>query len=455
MIQISRDTNIGVLDYPMVTDATKHPEELLDFLSAAEGIAMVNGNLAFLGMAPTITPQVLDSIERSIPLKLRNWRTELIDVVLGTHRAIKLGKRRNNWLFTTHSAQQGTHPVIAQYHASTLWHHVAAAATQSRHGVHTVIEIGTGAALDTYALACQGFEVSSYESDIVTAIVAEANLLHAGLDRARVYRERWTSQNMSLASAVWADPSRRRVGGVRLRRSNEYQPSLGDVFSAKACRHSVVGVKVGPADTVVAGLPAGTHSEYIGFGTECRERILWYNTNNNEGTTATLVDADGTVYRLSDEDFYPALPTTSVGPIGNLDANQDVNLADGIVVEPHPAVIAAGLVTQLFTGVGATPIDPHIAYGITRSEPPASKFYERFRVLCAIKGVRVKAIKQRLHELGWSNATEIKKRGWNGKPEELRSALKLPPASAANANGVVIITRIGNNHLTILCERIV
>jgi hypothetical protein len=116
-------------------------------------------------------------------------------------------------------------------------------------------------------------------------------------------------------------------------------------------------------------------------------------------------------------------------------------------------VIAAGLVTPLFEQLQALPIDVSIAYGLAKAKPPDSPLYESFVVLEVLDGLREKVIRERMRELRWSTATEVKKRGWSGEPEKLHKQLKLAQTGPSVPHGVIVIARVRDRHVTLICER--
>jgi len=178
-------------------------------------------------------------------------------------------------------------------------------------------------------------------------------------------------------------------------------------------------------------------SEFIGFGRECRERVLWLG-----GTQSS--DRDCTVHLVDRQAVWqPFVSRAACAPI-------DVSEAQ-YLIEPHAAVIAAGLVTEYFAEAGVSALDPLIAYGLSLQEPAESPFHERFRIELVDRGIDRKRIRQRLRELGWGRETEFKKRGWDGHPEDLRTLL---PETAVSAGGVVLLARAGAGHLTIYAHRL-
>jgi hypothetical protein len=223
-----------------------------------------------------------------------------------------------------------------------------------------------------------------------------------------------------MVDGVWADPSRRREG-ARTREAATYDPPLGSIPN-----RGVVGIKVGPGDRVETD---ATGNEYIGFGRECRERIIWRSPHCT-GTRVTRVDI-GSVWEPHDAG-EPALC-----------------LQPTHIVEPHNAIIASGCVGQFFAEHRIGVMDPRIAYGACTHEPQPSEWYSRYTVRAIENGISVKRIQQAIRDYQWGPTTIFKKRGWDRNPEELRTQLQFTPGGPA---GVVMMMRVGDAHQTVYAQ---
>lgn len=353
------------------------------------------------------TPSLIVSVRRSHDPFVAASSSLIIDVALGTLRAERLGKRRDGWLFTDKMAEQCTHPLIAEHHARPFT------------GLGHVLEICTGAGMDTAAIAVVAGQVTTYEADEIVADITAGNLYRSGITNVDVVRSAWPPTNVveNTYGGVWADPSRRTVRG-RQRSGASYEPPLSSIPSAP-----VVGIKVGPGDDVDA---VGYVSEFVGYGKECRERILWRSSHITDDTV-TLVDRQSSWH--ANTDLVPLVVPTAQ-----------------YLIEPHNALIASGRVGAFFAEIGAAVFDPHIAYGALNVEPPPSPWYERYRVLKFDQGVSVRRIQESIRELGWGSTTIFKKRGWENDPEDLRRALSF---ASGGPPGVVIVMRVGSGHQTV------
>ena len=89
-----------------------------------------------------------------------------------------------------------------------------------------------------------------------------------------------------------------------------------------------------------------------------------------------------------------------------------------------------------------------IAY-LTGDDLPDSPFYDRFEVL-AVTNLRAKAISAELRTRG-AGSVEIKKRGADINPDDLRKSLKL---GGGEQQLTVIATRVDGRHRAIICRRL-
>lgn len=386
--------------------------ELSSFLGGERVEPEVHSIIRLLeGTGGTPSPSIIEGLRRSPDPDVSSAVPILLDLAQGTMRAIRLGKAPDGWLFTNKMAEQATHPLIAGYHAKRYTNR------------HHVLEICTGSGLDTAALAGVAHRVTSYEADPLTHVMAARNLSRSGISNVRLINQEWPTGDLQAQhDAVWADPSRR-VDDVRVRSAALYNPPLESIPTAE-----LVGVKVGPGDEVDA---SGFASEYIGYGKECRERILWRQEGIGLDLRVTLVDKGLTW-----------CATSATPP-------QILPKAD-FLIEPHNALIASGAVGQFLAEIGSGVFDRRIAYGAMTAEPPTSGWYTRYRVKAIETGVSVRKIQTVIREYRWGPTTIFKKRGWDNNPEDLRKTLSF---SEDGPPGVVIVMRVGTSHQTVYAER--
>ncbi len=337
----------------------------------------------------------------------------LIELAVGTMRARSLGKSRPGWLFTRQMAEQATHPVVARYHAEAF------------RGFGMVLDICTGPGVDAAALAEVAARVVTIEADDRVAAIAAGNLRRHGMSNVDVVCGRWPDAGLANQNwdGVWADPSRRSEGR-RVFDSRQYEPPLSSIPQAV-----VVGVKSGPGDAIPE---TSYRSEYIGVGSECRERILW-SAGATERPLVTLLSEDGTY-------------TMWTPPEASRSAQPPVVTSGAYLIEPHNAIIASGAVSAYFVEQGAGVLDPRIGYGICDEVPDATPWHVAYSIVSIHRGVSVRRMQQEISRREWGSGTVIKKRGWDRDPEAVRRQLRFV---GGGESGVIVVTRVADNHVTV------
>lgn len=337
----------------------------------------------------------------------------LIELALGTMQAKALGKSRPGWLFTRRMAEQATNPVIARYHADAY------------RGLTSVLDICTGPGVDAAALAEVAGRVVTVEADVRVAAIAAGNLRRHGMSNVEVVCGYWPDAGLASQhwDGVWADPSRRSEGR-RVFDSRQYEPPLSSIPQA-----TVVGVKTGPGDLIPETSYA---SEYIGIGSECRERILW-SADAAERPLVTLLSEEGahTMWTPSEASRSAQPPVVTSG---------------AYLIEPHNAIIASGAIGAYFVEQGAGVLDPKIGYGILEQMPALSALHVPYRIEAVVPGASTRRMQQEVRRRGWGSGTVIKKRGWDRDPESVRRSLHFEDGGP---DGVIFVARVGASHVTI------
>lgn len=392
--------------------------------SVRQGVDFIYDVMHELRGTGGVTPALASRLRSTAPAIWREHIALLLDLAQGTLRAAQTGKAIPGWLFTTTSVQQATLPQIAAYHAASFA------------GAYHVVEVCTGAGIDTLALSRMVGRITTFEADPVLAAIAESNLERAGVENVTVVAEAVPCQAyteaLTMADGLWADPSRR-TSSARQRSAQEYQPPLSSLLHLPEHIRRV-GIKTGPADRTDSPLPHEFRQEYIGWSRECRERILWKGCG---GHGATLVD-EGSHLDLGSHD--------GAQPV-------EVRPEPGMhVIEPHPAVMASGWVSEYFSQLGASVIDARIGYGLLVDDPGPSAWYQRFTIRSVEQGIDRKRIQRAIRTMGWGSSTEIKKRGVDIDPMELHASLQFSDDAQAPA-GVIILVRGNRERYTIYAER--
>lgn len=347
----------------------------------------------------------------------------LVQVRLRARAAAKFGADAARMYFTPQGLEQSTRASVAAHRAARFAEYADSG---------TVLELCCGIGADLLFRARAGVPGTGVDLDPLTVAVASANLAAFGVDglaRARVGDA--LDQDPAGYAAVFADPGRRTARG-RVFDPKAYEPPL-DALLALASRAPAACVKVAPGIPYEA-IPEGACAEWVSDGGDVKEAALWLGgLAEGPPRRATLL-RNGETHTLAPD---PALSTPPVRPWGRY------------LYEPDGAVIRAHLVGEAAALVDGGLADPRIAY-ITSDvlkETPFTAAYEVREVLpFSVK--RLKAA-LRAHGVG---ALTLKKRGFAADLDRLHRDLR-PACSAGSAEGTVVLTRVGEAPVALLCAK--
>ena len=336
-------------------------------------------------------------------------------VLLRREAATKFGLEASGMFFTRDGLEQATRPTVAAHHAA---HFVAA-------GVDRVVDLGCGIGADARAFADAGLAVVAVEADPATYQVARANLV----DRAEVILGDAVDLVDALVTpgtGVFCDPARR-TGAGRVWRVENFRPPWAFVLTEVLGRGPVAGVQLGPA-LPTEKIPPSVAAEWVSDHGDTVEVGLWTRPGLVGGTRAAVLLPD---LRLEVPDRPPAL---AVGPVRRF------------LYEPDGAVIRAGGVTVLGELLGASLLDPHIAY-LTADHPVPTRYAAVFEVVDVLP-LREPALRRWVREQD-IGSLEIKKRGVDLDPAALRRRLR--PTGSRSAT--LILTRASRGGQALVARR--
>jgi SAM-dependent methyltransferase len=324
-------------------------------------------------------------------------------------------------LLTADTLEQAGRPELAARRAARL---LAGEVT-------LVADLGCAAGTDTVALARAEAAVVAVDRDPVARELTAANADALGLsERVRVVDadvvDLVASGNLLGCAAATLDPARR-AGGRRQLDPDRWSPPWTTVTTLLD-RVPATVVKVAPGldhDRV----PDGIEAEWVSVGGSIVEALLWGRGLSTTWRRATLVDS-GHVHEISAaEDPGPA-PVAAVR---------------GWLHEPDPALIRSGLLSRVAAALGATLVDPTIAY-LTSDGRADSPWVSSYRV-AEVLPFNLKKLRALLRARGIGRVV-VKKRGSPIEPESLARQLRGPGTGSA----VVVVTRVAGAPTVLLCE---
>lgn len=401
------------------------PASDISFLRSALGMRLIEAATELALASKNDPAEIALKLKRLFPDRSTHELHTAIDLVVARAKgAARLGPWAKDALLTTRSVEQASRPEFSRHRAARF------------RGAKHILEIGTAAGFDTAMLARVADRVTTLEPDRNLAEMAQHNLAVQGIANVEIIPETAeefiTHAALDRFDGLFADPSRRSASGARIRGSDEYLPPLSLVLDLPVTGPRAI--KISPAIDV--DLPAGWTREFLGLGGECLEQTLWFGVEKPL-TSVYLADTDESWGDTGESPYFVDIDSPLTG----------------YFYDPHPALVRSRAVGSFYAEKGIHQLDPRCAYGVS-SNLVRSPFLQPFRIIDTIP-FRIAALSKRIHTLGWSSRTEIKKRGVDVDPDEVRRKLKLPrPKNGAAPFGVVLIGRRGESLSAILAERI-
>lgn len=329
----------------------------------------------------------------------------------------KFGTFAPRMLVTKDGLEQATRLEVASHHAGRF----------QASGVHSVVDAGCGIGGDSLAFAGLGLRVHAIEADEATAALATYNL--APFEDVAVSLGDATTEDLSAWEALWIDPARRNAKR-RLSDPDDWSPSLTWVW--EQAKNKPTGVKLAPGmDRSL--IPPNTEASWVSYNGSVVELVVWSGVLARPDITrsALVISSRGTVDLTAAEDS----PDQPVGPLHEY------------LYEPDGAVIRARLIGDVARSVDATMLDSTIAYfsAPTVAHSPA---WQVFQVLEHAPYTE-KNVEKLIQDAGVGHL-EIKKRGVDVDPHELRTTLPLRGTRPAT----LIVTRIAGVKTAVLATRL-
>lgn len=423
--------------------------------------------------------------EMNITLRKQGWDPQTVAAVLTQLRLrrdaqSKFGSFAYRMLFTEQGLQQATRLPVAARHAQRF---------RDAEVTH-VADLGCGLGADSLAFASAGLSVTAVEADETTAaaayinlrpfpeahirhstaedFAAENGLLEAFSGKAGKRRE------FPAGGGLWLDPARRNERS-RLWDPEEFSPPLSFITEL-AATGLPLGVKLGPGMPHEL-IPAGCEAEWVSLDGDLVEVVLWFNALARRTPEGSLIRRSATALIGRSCCDKNAAPTekhsrsahTNEG-VGDYSAEELTSSAEfgegpvlpasgpeglfGILWEPDPAVIRAGLVADLCGEYDGRMLDEHIAYFCADNDDGPAHLARGYRVL-EVMGFSAKRLKQWCAE-NQITSVEIKKRGVDVVPEQLRQQI-LPKRRKGHPrdpghHATLVITRLGDQRLTAVVD---
>ncbi len=337
----------------------------------------------------------------------------------------KFGDFTDGMLFTEDGLEQASRLQAAALHAGRF----------RGAGIKQVADLGCGLGAESMAMGAIDLDVRAFEIDEVTAALAVFNL--GAFENVEVEQADITTLDLSQFEALFFDPARRELDGKGERATRKFDPAqFSPDFNwvLEQARTKPTGIKLGPGHPHEA-IAQDAEAQWLSIDGDLVELALWFGEVKRPkvARAATVVNSTGR-HEIVSETFEsePA----------------EVMQLKQFIYEPDNAIVRSHLIADLANEVGATLISREIAY-LTSDEQINSPMMRGFRVLDEMAFDR-KKLKAYLRERN-IGTLEIKKRGVDVVPEQLRKELSLKGEIAAT----LILTRIGDDHRALLAEPLI
>lgn len=334
----------------------------------------------------------------------------------------KFGDFTDSMLFTEDGLEQASRLQAAALHAGRF----------RGAGISQVADLGCGLGAESMAMAAIDLNVRAFEIDEVTAALAVFNL--GAFDNVEVEQADITTLDLSQFEALFFDPARRELDGKGERAARKFDPaqfSPNFNWVLEQARTKPTGIKLGPGHPHEA-IDHDAEAQWLSIDGDLVELALWFGDVKRPkvARAATVVNATGRHEIVSE--VFESEPA-------------DVSPLKQFIYEPDNAVVRSHLIADLARDVGASLVSREIAY-LTSEQEIRSPMMRAFRVIDDLPFDR-KKLKAYLRERK-IGTLEIKKRGVDVVPEQLRKEMSLKGEIAAT----LILTRVGDDHRAIVAE---
>jgi len=362
----------------------------LDILKQLQSPLGTEALAAATALSPTIQTflQASKRLQKQYPSELAR---AAIDTVMLRQKGRTKFTRADQMFFTREALEQASSEIVSRHRLR-------------RFSPYPIVgDFCCGIGGDTLALA-ELTNVVAIDRDPVRLAMAEHNLNVYELGhRATFVQGDLLTMPLPDVPAVFFDPDRR-TDSTRHVSLRHYRPSL-DALRSRLSDKVAFGVKLAPAVSWAEIGPYEAEVEFISVEGELKECVLWLGSARTWNLRrATLLPSGAT---LRDEVVAPA---PAPGP------------PRALLYDPDPAILRAGLVTNLAVELGAHQIDPEIAY-LTADDLKPTPLARAYRIEEAFP-FHVVHLKETLRARGVGRVT-IQRRGSAVDPVKLTKQLKL------------------------------
>jgi len=328
----------------------------------------------------------------------------------------KFGEFAESMIFSQAGLEQASRLQVAGIHAGRF----------RKAGIKHVADLGCGIGTESMAMASLDIQVSAFEIDELTAAIASYNL--AAFENVTVNQQDITSLDLSSFDGLFLDPARR-DNHSRKYDPADFLPSFDFVLQAARTKPTIL--KLGPGMPREM-IPEDCEAVWISANGDLVELSLYFGevSRPNIKRAALLITNHGTHEIVSENS---SRLDAELGPLAEY------------IYEPDNSLIRSQLIGELALDLNLKIFSPEIAY-LTSNQSIESVWLKKYKLVDDLPFDR-KKLKAYLNERN-VGPLEIKKRGTDVTPEQLRKELNLKGKNPAT----LIITRVDGNHRVLVVE---
>jgi SAM-dependent methyltransferase len=293
-----------------------------------------------------------------------------------------------------------------------------------------LVDLGCSIGGDTLALAAIA-PTYGVDRDPLRLAMAQANMIPFNLGERTSFLQADLYNPLPFSPApgiaLFFDPGRR-VNQRRIHSVAEYQPPL-NVIQGWLPNFPALGVKISPGVNLAELDSYDAEIEFISLNGELKEAVLWFGPMKTVPRRATLLPLGHTLISSSN------YATT----------NKRLPLSEprAWIYEPDPAILRAGLVSDIGEQLNAFQLDPDIAY-LTADRNLHTSFARAWQIEAWIP-FNLKRLRDYLRKRNVGLVT-VKKRGSPLEPEELIRALRL----SGDGERIIFLTHLLGRPIVII-----
>jgi len=339
----------------------------------------------------------------------------LTQVKLRIKAEAKFGDFAKGMIFTQSGLEQASRLQVAAIHAGRF----------RNAGLKHIADLGCGIGAETLALASLDLTVSAFELDEVTAAVATYNL--ASFSNVTVEQEDVTKLDLSKYDGLFLDPARRDECKRKFD-PIDFTPNYDFVLETARTKPTIVKLGPGMDHDLI---PDDAEAVWVSVDGELVEVGLYFGKvkRADVARAALLITSTG-FHELTSPNR--ARTEAELGELGEY------------IYEPDNSIIRSHLIGDLANQLNLRLIAHEIAY--LTGESVDSPWLKKYKLIDSLPFDR-KKLKAYLKGLD-IGPLEIKKRGADITPEQLRRELNLKGSKPAT----IIVTRVQDQHRVLVVE---